>query len=102
MQDKCLEWDEGLAVLLACLIIGSIPTKRSFSFANSNKSSTILMSHSAEMVSSCRAVQASVNEVCVRDVVQLDTGAKIPAGISNYILLALSRYFVITMVQTVS
>jgi hypothetical protein len=83
-QDKCIEWVEGLAVLLACLIVGSITAlnnyKKELQFRKLQQKqddSHVTLWRNGEVL------QAPVNEVCVGDVVQLDTGAKIPAGISH-------------------
>jgi Ca2+-transporting ATPase len=89
--------------LLACFIVGSITAinnyKKELQFRNLQQKqddSHVTLWRNGEVL------QAHINDVCVGDVVQLDTGAKIPAGISHYALLVLRVHFVITSVQTVS
>jgi Ca2+-transporting ATPase len=83
-ENNCIEWVEGLAVLLACLIVGSITAinnyKKELQFRSlqaKQDDAHVTLWRNGEVV------PVPVNEVCVGDVVQLDTGAKIPAGMTN-------------------
>ncbi len=76
---------------MACLIVGSITAinnyKKELQFRKLQQKqddSYVTLWRNGEVL------QASVEEVCVGDVVQLDTGAKIPAGLTLYLSLVLS------------
>ena len=71
-------------MLLACLIVGTITAINNYkkelqfrSLQEKQDDAHVTLWRNGEVV------QAPVNEVCVGDVVQLDTGAKIPAGMTN-------------------
>ncbi len=71
-------------MLLACLIVGSITAINNYkkelqfrSLQEKQDDAHVTLWRNGEVV------QAPVNEVCVGDVVQLDTGAKIPAGMMS-------------------
>ena len=77
--------------MMACLIVGSITAinnyKKELQFRKLQQKqddSYVTLWRNGEVL------QASVEEVCVGDVVQLDTGAKIPAGLTLYLSLVLS------------
>ncbi len=72
---------EGLAVLLACLIVGSITALNNYKKELQFRSLQAKQDDSrVTLWRGGNIIQVPVNEVCVGDVVQLDTGAKIPAG----------------------
>ena len=80
-EGACIEWVEGLAVLLACLIVGSITALNNYKKELQFRSLQAKQDDSrVTLWRNGTVVQVPVNEVCVGDVVQLDTGAKIPAG----------------------
>eukprot|EP00291_Cryptomonas_curvata_P007377 CAMPEP_0172195970 /NCGR_PEP_ID=MMETSP1050-20130122/26527_1 /TAXON_ID=233186 /ORGANISM="Cryptomonas curvata, Strain CCAP979/52" /LENGTH=714 /DNA_ID=CAMNT_0012872139 /DNA_START=41 /DNA_END=2181 /DNA_ORIENTATION=+ len=79
-EGPCIEWVEGLAVLMACLIVGSITALNNYkkelqfrALQSKQDDSRVTVWRSGSIA------QVPVNEICVGDVVQLDTGAKIPA-----------------------
>jgi magnesium-transporting ATPase (P-type) len=77
----CIEWVEGLAVLMACLIVGSITALNNYKKELQFRALQSKQDDSRVTVwRSGNIAQVPVNEICVGDVVQLDTGAKIPAG----------------------
>ncbi len=85
-EGPCLEWVDGLAVLIACLINGFITAlnnyKKNIRF-HALESKTCTHWRQDKLVTVRRTgsiTQVPVNEICVGDVVQLDTGEKIPAG----------------------
>ena len=78
----CVEWVEGLAVLLACFVVGSITAINNYKKELQFRALQNKQDDSKVTVWRCGNVtQVAVNDVCVGDVVQLDTGAKIPAGL---------------------
>jgi hypothetical protein len=80
-EGPCIEWVEGLAVLMACLIVGSITALNNYKKELQFRALQSKQDDSRVTVWRCGSItQVPVNEICVGDVVQLDTGAKIPAG----------------------
>lgn len=80
-EGSCVEYVEGLAVLLACLLVGGITAGNNYS--KELKFRSIQASFDDHLVKTWRHGEISevrLNEICVGDVVQLDTGDKIPAG----------------------
>ncbi len=82
-------------MLMACLIVGSVTATNNYKkelqfrkLQQKQDDSQVTLWRNGEVL------QVPVNEVCVGDVVQLDTGAKIPAGTSHrafYVLSVLER-----------
>jgi Ca2+-transporting ATPase len=91
-EGACIEYVEGLAVLLACLIVGTITALNNYNKELQFRSLQAKQDDSRVTIwRSGAVVQVPVNEVCVGDVVQLDTGAKIPAGMM--LVLLSQNYF---------
>jgi Ca2+-transporting ATPase len=77
----CLEWAEGLAVFLACIIVGAITALNNYKKELQFRALQAKQDDSLTTVWRVGApTQVSINDICVGDVVQLDTGSKIPAG----------------------
>jgi magnesium-transporting ATPase (P-type) len=79
-KGACLEWAEGVAVFLACLLVGTITAlnnyKKELQFrALQSKQDDYL----ATVWRGGSPTQVSCNDIVVGDIVQLDTGAKVPA-----------------------
>jgi len=79
-EGVCLEWAEGLAVFLACLIVGTITALNNYKKELQFRALQAKQDDSLTTVwRAGNACQVSINDICVGDVVQLDTGSKIPA-----------------------
>ncbi len=84
-EGVCLEWAEGLAVFLACLIVGTITALNNYKKELQFRALQAKQDDSLTTVwRAGNACQVSINDICVGDVVQLDTGSKIPAGMCMY------------------
>jgi magnesium-transporting ATPase (P-type) len=95
-EGACLEWAEGLAVFLACMIVGTITALNNYKKELQFRALQAKQDDSLTTVWRAGApLQVSINDICVGDVVQLDTGAKIPAGTpllkTSYIFLLNSK-----------
>ncbi len=76
-----MEWAEGVAVFLACVLVGSITALNNYKKELQFRALQAKQDDSLATVwRGGAAMQVSINDIVVGDLVQLDTGSKIPAG----------------------